>query len=153
MVKSLRVHARWFLKAIWLGMKLFIFHYITGCLKLMCKGVWDLGKSSKKKKTLQNISRGGHYVKCIRIRSFSGRYFSTFRLNTERYRVSLGIQSKCGKIRTRKTTNTDTFHAVDDKHPANPAQQRTESRLMNTFRNLNRLGSDKPPSKILWMEK
>ena len=26
--------------------------------------------------------------------------------------VSLRIQSKCGKIRTRKTPNTDTFHAV-----------------------------------------
>ena len=28
------------------------------------------------------------------------------------YRVSLRIQSKCGKIRTRITPNTDTFHAV-----------------------------------------
>ena len=33
-------------------------------------------------------------------------------MNTERYGVSLGIQSECGKIRTRKTPNTDTFHAV-----------------------------------------
>ena len=33
---------------------------------------------------------------------FSGPYFSAFRLNTERYLVSLGIQSECGKIRTRK---------------------------------------------------
>ena len=29
-------------------------------------------------------------------------YFSTFGLNTETYRASLSIQSKCGKIRTRK---------------------------------------------------
>ena len=28
------------------------------------------------------------------------------------YSVSLRIQSKCGKIRTRKTPNTDTFRAV-----------------------------------------
>ena len=33
---------------------------------------------------------------------FSGPYFSTFSLNTERYSVSLRIQSECGKIRTRK---------------------------------------------------
>ena len=28
------------------------------------------------------------------------------------FKVSLGIQSECGKIRTRKTPNMDTFHAV-----------------------------------------
>ena len=39
-------------------------------------------------------------------------YFPAFGLNTERYRVSLRIQSECGKIRTRITPNTDTFHAV-----------------------------------------
>ena len=33
-------------------------------------------------------------------------------LNTERHGVSLSIQSKCGKMRTRITPNTDTFHAV-----------------------------------------
>ena len=31
----------------------------------------------------------------------SGPYFPAFGLNTKRYFVSLGIQSKCGKIRTR----------------------------------------------------
>ena len=30
----------------------------------------------------------------------------------ERYLVSLRIQSESGKIRTRKSPNTDTFHAV-----------------------------------------
>ena len=38
--------------------------------------------------------------------------FSAFGLNTETYRVSLRIQSERGKIRTRKTSNTDTFYAV-----------------------------------------
>ena len=33
---------------------------------------------------------------------FSGPYFPVFELNTERYSVSLHIQSKCWKIRTRK---------------------------------------------------
>ena len=39
-------------------------------------------------------------------------YFPAFGLNTERYGVSLRIQYKCRKIRTRITPNTDTFHAV-----------------------------------------
>ena len=42
----------------------------------------------------------------------SGPYFPAFGLNTERYSVSLYIQSECGKIRTRKTPNRDTLHAV-----------------------------------------
>ena len=51
-------------------------------------------------------------MKSIRIRSFSGPYFPAFGLNTKRCGVSLRIQFKCGKIWTRKTPNTDTFHAV-----------------------------------------
>ena len=39
-------------------------------------------------------------------------YSPAFGLNTERCSASLRIQSECGKIRTRKTPNTDTFHAV-----------------------------------------
>ena len=35
---------------------------------------------------------------------FSGRYFPAFGLNTERWFVSLRIQSECGEIRTRKTS-------------------------------------------------
>ena len=50
-------------------------------------------------------------VKSVCIRSYSGPYFPAFGLNTERYRVSLSIQSKCGKTRTRITPNTDTSHA------------------------------------------
>ena len=53
-----------------------------------------------------------HCVKIVRIRNFSGPYFPPFGLNTKRYSVSLRIQSECGKIRTRKTPNMDTFHAV-----------------------------------------
>ena len=54
-------------------------------------------------------------VKSVRIRCFSGPYFPAFGQNTERYGVSLQIQSECGKIRTKKTPNTDTFHAVTGK--------------------------------------
>ena len=53
-----------------------------------------------------------HQVKSVHIRSYSGPYFPAFELNTERYGVSLRIQSKCRKIRTRITLNTDTFHTV-----------------------------------------
>ena len=44
-----------------------------------------------------------HYVKV----------FPAFGLNMEIYCVNLRIQSKCGKIRTRRTTNTNTFYAVN----------------------------------------
>ena len=53
-----------------------------------------------------------HCVKSVRIRSFSSQYFPAFGLNTERYSVSLRIQSECGKILTKKTPNTDTLHAM-----------------------------------------
>ena len=53
-----------------------------------------------------------HCVKSVHIRSFLGRYFPAFGRNTERYSVSLFIWFGCGKMRTRKTPNTDTFHAV-----------------------------------------
>ena len=53
-----------------------------------------------------------HCIKSVRIRSRSGPHFPTFGLNTERYAISLRIQSECGKIRTRITPNTNTFHAV-----------------------------------------
>ena len=36
--------------------------------------------------------------------AFSGPYFPAFGLNTDRYGVSLRIQSECGKTRTRKNT-------------------------------------------------
>ena len=41
----------------------------------------------------------------VRIRSYSGLYFPAFGLQTERYGLSLRIQSKCEKIRTRITPN------------------------------------------------
>ena len=54
-----------------------------------------------------SLVRKTHCVKNVRIRSYSGPYFPAFGLNTERYGVSLRIQSECGKIRTRITPNTD----------------------------------------------
>ena len=54
-------------------------------------------------------------MKSVRVRSYSSPHFSAFGLNKERYRVSLSIQSECGKIRTGITPNTNTFHAVYSK--------------------------------------
>ena len=53
------------------------------------------------------------YVNSVSNRSFSSPYFPAFVLNTKRYSVSLRVHSECGKTRTRKTPNTDTFHAVN----------------------------------------
>ena len=39
-------------------------------------------------------------------------FFREFRLNTEKYSVSLCIQSKCEKTRTNETPSTETFHAA-----------------------------------------
>ena len=51
-------------------------------------------------------------MKSVPIPSFFGHYFPALGLNTDRYEVSLRIQSKCEKIQARKTPNTDTFNAV-----------------------------------------
>ena len=60
-------------------------------------------------RTLPNIYL---YVKSVHIRSFCGPYFSALVLNIKIYRVSLGIQSKCRKIQSRKIPNAGTFHTV-----------------------------------------
>ena len=53
-----------------------------------------------------------HCVKSVHVRSYSGPYYLAFGLNAERYSISLPNQSECGKIRTRITPNTDTFHLL-----------------------------------------
>ena len=44
--------------------------------------------------------------------NYSGPHFRAFGLNTERYGISIRIQSKCGKMRARITPNADIFHRV-----------------------------------------
>ena len=53
-------------------------------------------------------------MKSVRTRRFSGPYFLAFGLNMERYGAYLRIQSKCEKMWTRETPNTDTFHATNN---------------------------------------
>ena len=43
---------------------------------------------------------------------FLARIFPLFGLNAEIYHINLRIHSESGRIRTRKTTNRDNFHAV-----------------------------------------
>ena len=57
-------------------------------------------------------SKCPHCVKSVCIRSYSSPHFPAFGLNTERYGVSLPVQSECGKMWARITPNTDTFYAV-----------------------------------------
>ena len=51
-------------------------------------------------------------VNSVCIRNYSGPHIPAFGLNTKRYSVSLRILSESEKMRTRITTNTDTFYAV-----------------------------------------
>ena len=53
-------------------------------------------------------------MKSVCLQSFFDPYFPAFGLNMERYSVSYRIESEYGKIRTRKTSIVDTFHAVID---------------------------------------
>ena len=64
---------------------------------------WVANTLLSKSSCLMPLRKKGPYL------DFSGPYFPAFRLNTERHGVSLRIQSKCGRIWTRKTQNTDTF--------------------------------------------
>ena len=62
--------------------------------------------------TLQTRKYSYSCVKSVHASSYSGPYFPAFGLNTERYGVSLRIQSKCAKLRTRITPNTDISYAM-----------------------------------------
>ena len=61
---------------------------------------------------VQYVRDGSHCVKSVRLRSYSGPRFPEFGLNTQRYGLSVLIQSECGKMRTRIIPKRDAFHAV-----------------------------------------
>ena len=104
-----------------------ILYTFTPIWKLL--DIWEGSKTSK-----------WHCVKISCIRSLPGPYFSDFGLNTGIYSVSLHIQSECGKIRTRQTLNTNTFHVVwcvvEEHHrrasPKNQARQGVHFQLHYT---------------------
>ena len=53
-----------------------------------------------------------HCVKSVLIRSYSGPHFPAFGLSEYLSIFTLRIQSRCGKMQTRITPNTDTFYPV-----------------------------------------
>ena len=60
-------------------------------------------------------------VKSVRIRSFPGLCFTAFGLNMDQI---IRIQSELRKIRSTKTPNTDTFHAMTHIQVRNPGAWR-----------------------------
>ena len=72
----------------------------------------NLLNNRKSKRKTEDL-RFKHCVINVRIQNYSGPHFPALGLNTERYGVSLHIQSECGKFRTIITPNTDTFHTVE----------------------------------------
>ena len=58
-----------------------------------------------------------HCVKILRIRSYSGPHFPELRLNVERRSFCpylFQMRENAGKIRTRKTSNANSFYAKSD---------------------------------------
>ena len=89
--------------------------------RLFSKGLFSKGLpksccSKSSGKSLTAFCRETFYLiynnKSSSIRIYSGPYFPSFGLNMARYFVSFRIPSECGKIRTRRSPNTDTFYAV-----------------------------------------
>ena len=74
----------------------------------------SLPLTTKLKKTLEKIHLEVDNIpitawKVSKYEVFSGPYFPAFELNTERYEVSVPIQSKCEKIQTRKNSVFEHF--------------------------------------------
>ena len=93
---------------LWFSTVLFSYKIVHISIKFFFVFVFSVGESRR----ICVIIRITHSIKKIRIWSFSGPYIPAFWLNTEIYGVNIRIQSDYGNIRTRKTPNTDTFHAV-----------------------------------------
>ena len=85
--------------------------------------MFNVQKVSAQKTVLEKRDKGFqkeyltimHSLKSVHIWSYSASHFLAFGLNSERYRVSLHIQFKCRKMRTRISPNTDTFLHSDGR--------------------------------------
>ena len=97
------------------------------------------------------INLNANCVKTVRIRSFFDPHFPTFELNTEIYSLNLCIQSKCGKIWTRKTPNTNTFHVVAFLEWTIPKKQLVI--IINTIIIMNCYADDCEELKLLVVDK
>ena len=85
-----------------LTLNMFYWHSYYNLNRIICTGLREKQLFRWKMFRLAFTHRALHCVKSVRIRSFSSPYFPAFGLNTERYYISLCIQSECGKIRTKK---------------------------------------------------
>ena len=88
--------------------------------------------------------RNTHEIDCLKIvhiRSYSTPYFTAFGLNLERYRVSLRIQSECGK--TRAITLEKKFEPT--KYPRE---------MISDSRNIHEKNfwTQKTPTKARWLD-
>ena len=98
--------------------KYFWFMILTSTLFLQNFKCLEQLLKSRNHQTHVKLSRNSKVVmrkKCPYSKLFWSAFFPhfpVFGLNTERYEVSLRIQSKCGKMETRITPNTDPFCAV-----------------------------------------
>ena len=88
-----------------------------------------------------------HCVKSFSIRTVSDPYFLAFWLNTERYGISLCIQSKWGKTRTRKIPNMTTFHLALVSFYTTEKDQKTYSFLN---KDINKFAKDLKITKICY---
>ena len=61
---------------------------------------------------LESLREKGLYLELFLSAFCSIRNTDTYYLNTDRYKVSPLIQSESGKMRARRTWNTDTFYAI-----------------------------------------
>ena len=105
-------------------MKYFFMLYFLLCLSSPQMGIWfyrhkqtlnsvkpaqeSSSENLWKKNTTRLTNFYFHCVKCVHIQSFSAPYFPAFGLHFP-HSINLYIQSKIGKIQTRKILNTNTF--------------------------------------------
>ena len=87
--------------------------YLSLRILILWCSVWNYCHMEIEPWLFEEKISGLHCISGVRIRRYSGPHFPAFGLNTERYSLSLRIQSECGKMWTRITPNTTTFHAVN----------------------------------------
>ena len=87
---------------------------LNSCSVNQWTGFYMIRTSARKELKISSWlkNRFKHCVKSVLIQSYSGPHFPAFWLNTERYSLSLRIQSECENMRNRITPNTVTFYAV-----------------------------------------
>ena len=88
---------------------------LKGQMSAIDLGKWVVGVPSLSRYAKDQTQKNAMQLDSLTLRKkcpYSELFWSVFsRTRTEEYSVSLRIQSESGEIRTRLTSNTDTFHA------------------------------------------